>query len=261
MEGVFLCYSVGKIKERSLRTRVTRKYGERRSKGWILMEEVTLKANKREIIGKKVKLLRRQGILPAVIYGRKTDSVPISLDEREVNRVLATISSSHLINLDIDGETLTTLIRDRQRHPVTGSILHIDFYEVSMTEKLTTAVNIIIRGESPAAKNLGGILVTGQETLEVECLPQDLPERFVVDISKLGEIGDTVYVRDIVIPSEVDLLTDPDEMVIVITAPAAEEEEIVEEVEITDEEPEVIERGKRDEEGEAEGESEGSDEE
>lgn len=225
------------------------------------MEEVTLKANKRDIIGKKVKQLRRQGILPAVIYGRNTDPVSISLDDREVNRVLATISSSHLINLDIDGEGYTTLIRDRQRHPVSGSILHIDFYEVSMTEKLTTNVNIIIRGEAPAAKNFGGILVTGQETLEIECLPQDLPERFDVDISHLEEIGDTIYVRDIPIPPEVDLLTDPDEMVIVVTAPAAEEEEVVEEVEITEEEPEVIERGKRDEEGEEDRETEESDEE
>jgi large subunit ribosomal protein L25 len=185
----------------------------------------------------------------------------ISLDDREVNRVLASISSTHLINLDVDGEGYTTLIRDRQRHPVSGSILHIDFYEVSMTEKLTTDVNIIIRGEAPAAKNLGGILVTGQETLEVECLPQDLPERFDVDISNLEEIGDTIYVRDISIPPEVDLLTDPDEMVIVVTTPAAEEEEVVEEVEITEEEPEVIERGKRDEEGEEEGETEETDEE
>lgn len=225
------------------------------------MEEVTLKANKREIFGKKVKQLRRQGILPAVIYGRKTEPVSISLDDREVNRVLASISSTHLINLDVDGEGYTTLIRDRQRHPVSGSILHIDFYEVSMTEKLTTDVNIIIRGEAPAAKNLGGILVTGQETLEVECLPQDLPERFDVDISNLEEIGDTIYVRDISIPPEVDLLTDPDEMVIVVTTPAAEEEEVVEEVEITEEEPEVIERGKRDEEGEEEGETEETDEE
>jgi len=225
------------------------------------MEEVTLKANKRDIIGKKVKQLRRQGILPAVIYGRNTDPVSISLDDREVNRVLATISSSHLINLDIDGEGYTTLIRDRQRHPVSGSILHIDFYEVSMTEKLTTNVNIIIRGEAPAAKNFGGILVTGQETLEIECLPQDLPERFDVDISHLEEIGDTIYVRDIPIPPEVDLLTDPDEMVIVVTTPAAEEEEVVEEVEITEEEPEVIERGKRDEEGEEDSETEESDEE
>ena len=224
------------------------------------MEEVVLNANKREVVGKKVKRLRSEGIMPAVIYGRNTASVPIALDDREVNRLLSSISSSQLIQLDIDGESFTTLIRDRQYHPVTGSILHIDFYEVSMSEKLRTDINIVIRGEAPAVKNLGGILVTGQETLEVECLPQDLPERFVVDISNLEEIGDSVFVRDILLPSSVELLTDPDEMVIVVTAPIVEEEEIVEEVEITEEEPEVIERGKREEEDEV-SESESSDEE
>ena len=91
-------------------------------------------------IGKKVKNLRLDGIMPAVIYGKKTDSIPISLDDRQINRVIASISSSHLINLEVDGESYTTLIRDRQRHPVTGNILHIDFYEVSMTEKLRTDI-------------------------------------------------------------------------------------------------------------------------
>ena len=225
------------------------------------MEEVILKANKREVVGKKVKSLRQKGIMPAVIYGRNTASIPISLDDREVNRVLSSVSSSQLLMLDIDGENVTTLIRDRQYHPVTGSILHIDFYEVSMSEKLRTDINIIIRGEAPAAKNLGGILVTAQETLEVECLPKDLPERFVVDISNLEEIGDSIFVRDIPLPPGVELLTDPDELVIVVSAPVAEEEEeIVEEVEITEEEPEIIERGKREEEEEDDSESEGGDE-
>ena len=224
------------------------------------MEEVILKANKREVIGKKVKRLRQNGLMPAVIYGRNTASIPISLDDREVNRVLSSVSSSQLLILDIDGENITTLIRDRQYHPVTGSILHIDFYEVSMTEKLRTDINIIIRGEAPAAKNLGGILVTAQETLEVECLPKDLPERFVVDISNLEEIGDSIFVRDIPLPSGVELLTDPDELVIVVSTPVAEEEEIVEEVEVTEEEPEIIERGKREEEEEEDSESESGDE-
>lgn len=217
------------------------------------MSETVLSAQKRDLIGKQVKKLRREGILPGIMYGKNIDSMAISLDEHQVNRVLAAVSSSQLIKLEIDGENYTTLVRDRQRHPVTGNILHIDFYEVSMTEKLRTDISIVVRGDAPAVKNYGGILVTGPETLEVECLPQDLPERFIVDISNLEEIGDSIFVRDIIMPEGVELITDPEELVIVVTMPVAEEEEIEEEVEITEEEPEVIERGKKDEEEAEEG--------
>jgi large subunit ribosomal protein L25 len=219
------------------------------------MEENILSASKREVLGKHVKNLRNEGMVPGVIYGRGVSTIPITLNIREVQKLLSTISSSQLINLAVDGKNHTTLVRDKQFHPVSGMLLHIDFLEVSMSEKLKTDVGISIHGEAPAVKNMNGILVTGLEAIQVECLPQDLPERVVVDISTLEEIGDGIFVRDIILPPEVDVLSDLDELVIVVTAPAAEEEEIEEEVEITEEEPEVIEKGKREEE---EGESDTS---
>jgi large subunit ribosomal protein L25 len=215
------------------------------------MEELVLEAKKREAIGKKVKALRQAGGLPAIIYGREVDPIPVTLDDREVNRIMSGITSSQLVVVDVEGDRYSTLVRDRQRDPIRGNLLHIDFLAVSMTEKLRASVVIELEGDSPAVKE-GGIIVTGQEVLEVQSLPTDLPERILVDISQLENIGDAIYVRDLVLSSDVEVLTDLDEMVALITHPAAVEEEVEEEeIEEYDEdlEPEVIERGKKEDEG------------
>ncbi len=209
-----------------------------------MMEEVLLQASKRNVVGKQVKTLRREGILPAIVYGRGISTIPISLNARNANQILSAISSSSLVVLVIDEEKHTTLVREKQRDPVTGIVLHIDFHEVSMTEKLRTNVMLDFQGESLAVKELMGVLVIVLESLEIECLPQDLPDRIVADLSTLEEIGDSIYVRDIILPPNIELISDIDGLVVVISAPAVEEIEEVEEVEITDEEPEVIERGK-----------------
>ncbi len=215
-----------------------------------MMEEVLLQASKRNVVGKQVKTLRREGILPAIVYGRGISTIPISLNARNANQILSAISSSSLVVLVIDEEKHTTLVREKQRDPVTGIVLHIDFHEVSMTEKLRTNVMLDFQGESLAVKELMGVLVIVLESLEIECLPQDLPDRIVADLSTLEEIGDSIYVRDIILPPNIELISDIDGLVVVISAPAVEEIEEVEEVEITDEEPEVIERGKEEEAGE-----------
>jgi large subunit ribosomal protein L25 len=210
------------------------------------MEELVLKAKSREIVGKQVKALRREGRLPCVIYGRGFKPVLITLDMREATRILPTITSSHLVVVDVDGKHHTTLVREKQREPVTGMFLHVDFLEVSLTEKLHAKVQIELVGDAPAVKNYNGVMVPGLEEIEVEALPRDLPERITVDISVLAEIGEAIYVRDIVLSSAVEILDDPEEIIVVITAPAREEVE--ETVEGAAAEPEVIERGKKEEE-------------
>ncbi len=212
------------------------------------MEETVLSAKRRDIVGKQVKALRRAGRLPAVLYGRHLAPILVTLDMRESSHVLPTITSSHLVVVDVDGERHTTLVRERQRHPVTGDLLHVDFQVLSMTEKLRATVIIVLEGDAPATKNFNGVLVTGQTELEVECLPSDLPERIRVDISTLAEIGNAIHVRDLVLPPAVEVLTDPDELVVLVTAPAAEEKEEVVEVVEEAAEPEVIEKGKKEEE-------------
>jgi large subunit ribosomal protein L25 len=209
------------------------------------MEEIVLNAKRREVIGKQVKALRRQGELPAVIYGRKKEPIAITLNLREASRILPGLSSSHLITVNVDGDRHTTLVREKQRHPVRGDLIHIDFLAVSMTEKLRASVPLAFEGLSPAVDEKDGILVTSLEQVEVESLPRNLPERIMVDISGLQNISDAIYVRDLLVPKGVEVLTNPDEMVVVVTAPAAEE---VEELGEAAAEPEVIERGKKEEE-------------
>lgn len=213
------------------------------------MEKIVLNAQHREVIGKQVKALRRQGRLPAVLYGRGVQPIPVSLDFREANRILPGITSSHLVTIDVDGEQHTALVREKQFHPVQGKLVHVDFMVVSMTERLRAYVSLQLEGEAPAVENLNGVLVTGLEEIEVECLPQYLPERIHVNISSLDEIGSALYVRDLQLDANVRVLTEGGEMVVLITAPEAEEEEEVEEA--GELEPEVIERGKKEEEEES----------
>jgi len=147
------------------------------------MEEVILKADVRKVIGKQIRALRRAGLLPAVLYGHNIQPIAISLNHHDASRILPRVSSSQLIQVEVGGERYPVLVREKQRHPVTGSLLHIDFQTVSMTEKLRAMVRIELTGDAPAVKNLNGGLVTGQEEIEVECLPGDLINRIVVDLS------------------------------------------------------------------------------
>lgn len=211
------------------------------------MEKITLKATHRTVTGKQVGQLRRAGLLPAVIYGHNFPAAAISLDLREASKVLNNITSSSIINIDLEGKVNAVLVRERQRDYIRNVFTHIDFQAVSLTEKLRTNVSIHLTGIAPAVKDFSGVVVNNLEKVEVECLPQDLPERFVIDISKLVNIGDSIYVKDLVVSDKVAILTPEDETIVVVTATA--EEPVVEEVVAEGAaEVEVIEKGKKEEE-------------
>ena len=217
------------------------------------MDEVVLKADRRTIRGKQVKAMRREGKLPAVIYGHHIDPISIVLDLREASHSLMGLAPSALVTVDVEGSSHRALVKEKQRNKITGTILHVDFLAVSMKEKLRSQVYVEVVGVSPAIRDYSGVLVTGLDNVEVECLPQDLPERLVVDISGMVDIGDGIYVRDLVVPDEVKILEEPESMVVLITAQAAVEEEVVkEEKEVPTEEPEMVEHGKKEEEEEQE---------
>ena len=216
------------------------------------MEKALIQAEKRAVVGKQVRALRRDGKLPAVIYGYGIDPISIILDTRSASRILAKASSSTLVTIELAGTQYPTLVREKQLDFIRNELIHVDFLAVSMTEKITADVSIHLEGAAPAVEEFNAIIVNNLTELEVECLPSDLPERFVVDISGLMEIGDGVYVRDVTPPANVEILTDPDEMIVVATAMAAEEVEEEEEVLEGEEgeEPEVIEKGQKEEEEE-----------
>jgi large subunit ribosomal protein L25 len=216
------------------------------------MDKIIIEANHREVIGKKVKQLRREGKLPAIIYGKDQTPVPIVLDHKETTRIMRDVSRSSVLTINVDGEDFTVLVRDRQREVLSGEFIHVDFLAISMTEKVRTQVNVFVEGEAPAVEEFLGVVMTGSDSIEVEALPADLPDSITLDLSVLENIGDTILVRDLVLPKGVECLNEPDEMLVVITAQAAEEvlDEVEELEEDLDMEPEVIGEGEEEEESE-----------
>ena len=219
------------------------------------MEKVVLNATKRDVIGKQVKALRREGKLPAVIYGRHTEPVNINLDAHSASLALAKLTSSSLVTISVDGTEYPTLVREKQRDYIKNRLLHVDFLAVSMTELLRTNVNVRFFGISPAVKDYNAVLVKNLEQLEVECLPTDLPEAIEVDISALKRPGEGIRVRDVQVSDKVRILNDSDTMVAVATFAKVEEEGAAvpgaEGVTPTSSEPELsVERGKKEDEGE-----------
>src|SRR5512143_1406381 len=224
------------------------------------MDKVVLKASKRDVSGKQVNALRRSGRLPAVIYGRHTEPVKISMDAHDAALALSKVGSSSLITIDVDGTEFPALVRERQRDYIKNRLIHVDFLAVSLTEKIRAEVRIELAGVSPAVKDSDAVLVTGLHSLSVECLPGDLPALVTVDIGPLVKVGDSIHVRDVSLGDKVQILDDPDEMIVNATyakieveAPVAAPEGVVA-PEAEAGEPELsVERGKKEEEA-AEGE-------
>ena len=194
-----------------------------------------LKAEKRKIRGKKVRGLRREGNIPAILFGGDKESQPLTLKRPEFEKVYQEAGESTLIDLNIGGKKEKVLIADIQRDPL-GKLLHTDLQRVEAGEKLTATVAIEVTGESPTVKSGEGILLTLLDEVEVECLPQDLPPEIKVDISSLTEVGQGIEVKDLPIDrTKVKILDhEPDELVLKIGYPEMEEEE--EEVAVPEEE-------------------------
>ena len=210
------------------------------------MANIVLHAESREVIGKQVKALRRTGKLPAVIYGKYIERpIPIVMDFHDSSQILNSVAQSTLIDIDVNGQVYPVLIREKQRNFIKGNLIHVDFMAVSLQEKLRAQVRVEVTGESPAVKDYNALIVTGTNELDVECLPTDLPDRIVVDVSNLKRIGDAIYVRDLTLSDNILILDDPDTVIVLITGQAAEEE-VAEGAVMA--EPEVIEHGKKEEE-------------
>lgn len=188
------------------------------------MSEFVLNAQPRDVIGKQVRALRRAGLLPAVIYGHNVKPINISLEAHAAGKVLPFVSSSQLMTVVVGDERMVVLVREKQRQPVSGKVIHVDFQAVSMNETIRITVGLDFHGESPAIKNFNAIVVVAREVVEVEALPNDLPSSIVVDMTKLTEIGAVVRVSDLVLPKGVTVLDHPEDTVVMIAPPATEAE-------------------------------------
>ncbi|MGB9812911.1 MAG: 50S ribosomal protein L25/general stress protein Ctc [Thermovenabulum sp.] len=204
------------------------------------MAQVTLKAAERKLEGKgALKALRRAKKIPAVLYGKNMENKYLAVDELEFLKAIKGHGESVLIDLILNNEKHTVIIKEIQKDYLNNVINHIDFYRVSMTDKIEVDVPIVLKGE-PEGVKMGGVLQHQLDELTIEALPQDIPEHIEVDISHL-KIGDVLTVKEIKLSDKITVLDDPDEIVVAVLAPTIEEEEGAEAAE---EEPEVIAKGK-----------------
>lgn len=193
------------------------------------MANQELQVAPRTVLGKKVKALRSAGQTPGNIFGHKVESTAVQADTVALTHMLRHSSRNQIINLSVDGESSprTVVVRDVSRDPVTGKLLHIDFFQISMTEKMRAQVPLVLVGESDAVKTYNGVLLQLIENVEVEALPGDIPANFEVDVSKITELEGSLHVRDLSIDTtRVTLHTDPDVVVARVASPrlATEEE-------------------------------------
>ena len=219
------------------------------------MEKITLKATTREESGKSVcKHLRREGRIPAVVYKDGKKGINLHVDNKELWHTLHTGAGENaIITMEIDAEgkhsTKTVIVKDVQVDPVNDRFIHVDFCEISLTEKLKVQVPITLKGEAVGVLEEKGVMTQGVWELEVECLPTAIPAHLDVNVSEL-KLGDAIHVKDIKIPEGVKVLDDPEQVVVSVTLPKEEEEEVTAEGAEAEgaEEPEVIKKGKKEEE-------------
>lgn len=227
------------------------------------MEKITLKADIRDAAKEKAGRLRAEGKLPVVIYGKGKDSKSLTVNAHDFEKVFREAGQSALVDLVLPDGDKKVLIQDIAFHPVNGTIEHVDFYEVSMTEKITTTVPLRFVGESTAVVDLSGTLITNKDEVEIECLPVDLPHEIEVDISVLTDFESSIHVSDIKVPNGVEIKDEPEETIVTVEPPRSEEElaeleEPVEEGEMP--ESEHGEEGEEAEGGKEEGAEEASEE-
>jgi large subunit ribosomal protein L25 len=212
-----------------------------------------LKVAPRDVLGKKVKALRRQGVTPANIYGSHVESQSIQLSTEELRHVIKTAGRNDIVYLRLDGdEPRPTFLRDIQQNPITDAILHVDFLQISLREKVRADVPLHLVGLAPAVDTLGGILMHGLDHVSVEALPTEVPSFIEVDVTSLAEINQALHVSDVPVPEGVTILTDVEQVIAKVAPPAVEPEpEVAEEAEAVE--------GEEGEEGAEEAPAEGGD--
>lgn len=192
------------------------------------MEELKLTAVKRDVLGKKNRFLRRQGITPTHLIGHNIESQTLQCDTTALKNVIAHAGTTRLVSLEIegDGEPKSVFIREVQRDPLHRQLFHVDFYQVKKGEKMEVDVPIVLVGESPIMKGKGRMLSHGITELSIECLPEKVPPQIEVDISILEELEQSINVKDIVLDPDITVHADPEQLVVKVTEVMVVEEEV-----------------------------------
>jgi len=193
------------------------------------MDGLTIQATKRDILGKKSRFLRRQGITPTHIFGHNIKSLALQCDTAKLQRIIAQAGTTRLIALEIDGDKQprSVFIREIQKDEVRGRLLHVDFFQVLKTEKLKADIPLVLVGEAPAMQIKGRMLTHALTSISIECLPDKLPPQIEIDLSPLEEVEQAIYVSNIKLSPDITLLTNPAQLIVKVSEVAVEEEEKV----------------------------------
>jgi large subunit ribosomal protein L25 len=191
---------------------------------------LSLNATIRTELGSKSQSVRKQGQIAAVVYGPGVKNASIKVDEKEFRKVLKSAGESSLVELLIDGEKRPVLINKIQKDPITDNIIHVDFFQASLKEEVEVAVPLVFEGSAPAEKDLGGTLNKNLLEIEVKALPLNLPHEIKVNIESLKTFEDAILVKDLVLPKDVSVSKDPNEIVASVLAPQNIEEELAQEI-------------------------------
>jgi len=181
-------------------------------------EKITLKAESRKLFGKKVKKLRKTGLIPANIFGKDFSSTAITVNLKEFTKVYKKVKQTGVLYLEIDKKILPVLVNQIQRHPIKNLILHIDFKKVNLTEKTQTEVPVELIGQAPAVTEKAGVLLTLTNRLLVEALPQEIPQSIKVDLGSLKEIGQEIKVADLPISTTYQIKTEKEKVIVAVVA-------------------------------------------
>lgn len=216
------------------------------------MQTQALKAQSRKVLGRKVKQLRREGVLPANIFGKKVKSQAIQVMLADFEKIFAKVGETGIVELAIDGDKRPVLIHNVQKDPVEDTVIHADFLQVDLKEKVSAQVPVELTGESPAEKEGRGTVVQYIDEIEVQALPTNLPERFELDLSRLNEVDQIIKVADISVDREkVEVQGDPEQIIAKVEPPRKLEEALPEEEERVEEEEEAAAEERAKEETEA----------
>ena len=185
------------------------------------MNQLELSVVPRSVLGKRVRALRRGGLTPANVYGHGVESRALQIETVTLVRTLRALERNAILSLCIEGEKAPrpVMVRDIQRNPVSDRILHVDFYQVSLTEKMRADVPLLLTGKAPAVDDFGGILLQSLESISVEALPADMPSHVEVDISVLSELDSSLHVKDLVLDPKLHVMTDLDVVIARVASP------------------------------------------
>lgn len=216
------------------------------------MTRPVLNVEARSVTGKKVNRLRKEGIVPANIFGKDFKSTSIQVNAKDFQKTMKEAGEGSLVDVKVGADTHPALISNLQRDPVFETVLHVDFHKVNLKEKITTSVPVVVEGESPVVKSGEGLLLQTLNEIEIECLPTEIPSNITVDAEKLTEVGQAIHVKNLKVGEKVEIKNEPEEVVVTVQTAEMKEEEP--EPEVSPEEVEATAEKGEAEEGAPEGE-------